>query len=158
MTTHSTIQNILVVCMGNICRSPTMEAVLKAKADVHNLNIEVDSAGTINYHQGNAPDKRSMQAGEKRGYSFANIHSRQVTQNDFAAFDLILCADKQNLSDLKAVCPSEHANKLHLFLEYADAEQQDVPDPYYGQGDGFELVLDLVETASERIVQRLLRS
>ncbi|MCF6439811.1 low molecular weight phosphotyrosine protein phosphatase [Pseudoalteromonas luteoviolacea] len=152
------MQNILVVCMGNICRSPTMEAVLKAKADVHNLNIEVDSAGTINYHQGNAPDKRSMQAGEKRGYSFANIHSRQVTQNDFAAFDLILCADKQNLSDLKAVCPSEHANKLHLFLEYADAEQQDVPDPYYGQGDGFELVLDLVETASERIVQRLLRS
>ncbi|WP_145925073.1 low molecular weight protein-tyrosine-phosphatase [Pseudoalteromonas luteoviolacea] len=152
------MSNILVVCMGNICRSPTMEAVLKAKTQAQGLSLNIDSAGTINYHEGNTPDSRSMKAGERRGYSFAHIHSRQVRPEDFEAFDLILCADKLNLEDLKSVCPPQYQHKIELFLDYANDDVQEVPDPYYGEGDGFELVLDLIERASDNIIKRLLTS
>ncbi|KZN58684.1 hypothetical protein N473_04425 [Pseudoalteromonas luteoviolacea CPMOR-1] len=156
MTQDTKISNILVVCMGNICRSPTMEAVLKAKIKAKGLSVNIDSAGTINYHEGNAPDRRSVKAGERRGYRFSNIRSRQVRPEDFEVFDLILCADKLNFEDLKSVCSPQYQYKIQLFLDYANDEVKEVPDPYYGEGDGFELVLDLIERASDNIIKRLL--
>ncbi|WP_440056786.1 low molecular weight protein-tyrosine-phosphatase (plasmid) [Pseudoalteromonas sp. T1lg65] len=152
---QSKITKILVVCMGNICRSPTMEAVLKYKAHQKGMFVDIDSAGTIAYHQGNPPDPRSIAAGRNRGYDFSGVKARKVTSNDFAAFDLILCADNANLADLKSWCPPEYQHKLHLFLEYGHCHGSEVPDPYYGGEKGFELVLDLVERASDNILQQI---
>jgi len=149
------MKKILIVCMGNICRSPTAEAVLKAKAAEQGIPIEIDSAGTIGYHQGNPPDKRSQEAALKRGYDFAGITSRKVIDDDFSYFDLILAADKQNLADLKARCPANFEHKLGLFLSYANSTTDEIPDPYYGEGDGFELVLDLIEDASDELLKKL---
>jgi protein-tyrosine phosphatase len=147
------MKKVLVVCLGNICRSPTAEAVLRATANKMNIEVEVDSAGTINIHQGNQPDKRAMAAGKARGYSFKGITSRQITQADFEKFDLILAADNSNVSDLKAICPSHLEHKIALFLSYAQAETDQIPDPYYGGDEGFELVLDLLEDASTQLLK-----
>lgn len=146
---------ILVVCMGNICRSPTAEAVLRAKVAERGLDIEVDSAGTIGFHQGEQPDHRARAAGEARGYSFEGILARQVTEGDFEAFDLILAADNDNLRDLKRACPTHLHRKLALFLEYGRPDVEEIPDPYYGGKRGFDYVLDLVEEASEGLLDRL---
>ncbi len=140
--------------MGNICRSPTGEAVLKRKAEELNLDLEIDSAGTIGYHQGNPPDPRSMQVAQSRGYSFKGITSRKVVDEDFAYFDLILAADKANLMDLMAICPIEYQDKLSLFLSHGNSEYTEIPDPYYGGDNGFELVLDLIEDASDKILAK----
>lgn len=148
-------KKILVVCMGNICRSPTGEAVLRAKSKQLNIEAEIDSAGTIGYHQGNPPDSRAKAAGENRGYSFKGIRSRKVISSDFEDFDLILAADFDNLADLQSQCPEHLKHKLKLFLEYSDSEYQEIPDPYYGGDQGFELVLDLIEEASERVLRSL---
>ncbi|MBD8512388.1 low molecular weight phosphotyrosine protein phosphatase [Photobacterium sp. WH77] len=147
--------SVLLVCMGNICRSPTAEAVLRAKAVKAGVEVEIDSAGTIGYHEGKRPDSRSRAAGEARGYSFEGIRARQIVVGDFEKFDLILVADRQNLSDLTAICPAEYLSKLSLLLAFADAEEDEVPDPYYGGEEGFEHVLDLIEAAADRIVAGL---
>ncbi|OIQ25868.1 low molecular weight protein-tyrosine-phosphatase [uncultured Vibrio sp.] len=149
------IPSILVVCMGNICRSPTGEAVLRAKAQARGIDINVDSAGTIGYHEGNEPDSRSKQVGEQRGYSFSGIQSRKVISDDFERFDLILAADKANLADLFDICPTEHQHKLSLFLSYSSSNYNEIPDPYYGGDKGFELVLDLIEEAADEILDQL---
>ena len=149
------MKKILVVCMGNICRSPTGEAVLRKKAQQLNIDVLVDSAGTIGFHQGNPSDSRSKAAGEKRGYSFKGITSRKVVANDFEEFDLILAADRANLTDLISQCPAHLQYKLALFLSFGDSQYQEVPDPYYGEGDGFELVLDLIEDSSEAILRSI---
>lgn len=146
---------ILVVCMGNICRSPTGEAILRHKIEQRGLNIEVDSAGTIGFHQDNPPDPRSMQAGKARGYVFTGISSRKVVDSDFTDFDMILAADNDNLSDLKARCPAELQHKLSLFLSHGDSDYDEIPDPYYGGDNGFELVLDLIEQASDELLDKL---
>lgn len=148
---------VLVVCMGNICRSPTGEAILRTKAEQSGLLVEVESAGTIDYHHGEKPDTRAMQAAKARGYSFAGKRARGVTQEDFYYFDRILAADKQNLADLQAMCPEEYQYKLALFLEGAGLETDEIPDPYYGGEEGFERVLDLIETASDHILKNLSR-
>ncbi|MGF1755197.1 low molecular weight phosphotyrosine protein phosphatase [Vibrio makurazakiensis] len=148
------MKKILVVCMGNICRSPTGEAVLRKKAQELGIKVSVDSAGTIGYHEGNPPDPRSKAAGEARGYSFKGIRSRKVTHHDFEEFDLILAADNANLSDLKSQCPEHLTYKLNLFLSFGSANYEEVPDPYYGEGGGFELVLDLIEESSEAILRQ----
>jgi protein-tyrosine phosphatase len=149
------INKILMVCWGNICRSPIAEAVLRAKAKQHNITLEIDSAGTINYHQGHRPDPRAMQAGEKRGYNFKGITSRIVNAEDFDQFDLILTADNKNIADLKAICPASLQYKIKLLLSFSDAKTDQIPDPYYGGDDGFELVLDLIEDASERLLEQI---
>ncbi|WP_245609243.1 low molecular weight protein-tyrosine-phosphatase [Vibrio pacinii] len=146
---------ILVVCMGNICRSPTGEAILRAKSQQMGVDVDIDSAGTIGYHQGNPPDPRAKAAGEKRGYSFKGIRARKVIDSDFERFDLILAADEDNLADLKMQCPSHLQHKLRLFLSYADSDYEEIPDPYYGGDRGFELVIDLIEEASEKILRSL---
>jgi protein-tyrosine phosphatase len=149
------MKRILVVCMGNICRSPTGEAVLRAKAAQLGVDVEVDSAGTIGYHQGNPPDSRSRKAGERRGYSFKGMSSRKVVMQDFTDFDSILAADKANLADLYDICPAQYQHKLSLFLSHSDGKFDEIPDPYYGGDNGFELVLDLIEEASEQILSKL---
>ncbi|KLN66165.1 MULTISPECIES: low molecular weight protein-tyrosine-phosphatase [Vibrio] len=149
------MKKLLVVCMGNICRSPTGEAILRAKSEQLGISVEVDSAGTIGYHQGNPPDSRAKAAGERRGYSFKGIRSRKVVSSDFDNFDLILAADRDNFADLIARCPQRVQYKIKLFLEFSDTEYDEIPDPYYGGDSGFELVLDLIEEASENVLKSL---
>ena len=146
---------ILVVCMGNICRSPTGEAILRHKIEQRGLDIEVDSAGTIGFHQGNPPDPRSMQVGKARGYAFTGMSSRKVADSDFTDFDMILAADNDNLRDLEARCPAELQHKLSLFLSHGTSNYDEIPDPYYGGDNGFELVLDLIEQASDELLDKL---
>ncbi|HCE3034859.1 TPA: low molecular weight phosphotyrosine protein phosphatase [Vibrio parahaemolyticus] len=149
------MKRILVVCMGNICRSPTGEAVLRAKAEELGVDVDIDSAGTIGYHTGNTPDSRAMAAGKQRDYSFKGMRARQVSVQDFEDFDLVLAADKANLADLLDICPAEHRHKVSLFLSHSNSSYDEIPDPYYGGDDGFELVLDLIEEASVAVLQKL---
>lgn len=150
--------SVLFVCLGNICRSPTAHAVFRQLVKTRNLDIEVDSCGTIGYHAGDPPDRRAKQAGESRGYDFSELFARQVTETDFAQFDYVLAMDNQNLRDLVAICPSQYQHKVQLFLSYSDADADEVPDPYYGGADGFEYVLDLVEEASENLVEQIVKN
>ena len=140
-------RRVLLVCMGNICRSPTAEAVLRAKAGLAGLAIEFDSAGTENYHVGEPPDPRSIRHARRRGYDLADLRARQVSADDFRDFELILAADELNLRELRRRCPAELQSRLQLFL--GDVA---LPDPYYGESDGFEKVLDLVEKQAVLLV------
>ncbi|KMN34879.1 hypothetical protein VI26_13175 [Chromobacterium sp. LK1] len=142
--------------MGNICRSPTAEGVMRAKLRAAGLDarIEVESAGTHGYHVGEAPDRRTCQAAQRRGYDLSGLRGRQVAAEDFARFDWILAADRQNLALLNAKCPPSYRGKLHLLLEPLPGGQE-VPDPYYGGADGFDRVLDLVEAACDAWLLRV---
>ena len=133
--------------MGNICRSPTAEEVLRVKARQAGLGIELDSAGTENYHIGEAPDPRSIRHALERGYDLSALRARQVHASDFQEFDLILAADELNLRELRRRCPQERHHRLALFL--GDVA---LPDPYYGESDDFEKVLDLVEKRAIRLI------
>lgn len=149
------IKKILVVCLGNICRSPTGEAVLREKAKQRGLDLMIDSAGTIAAHEGEGPDSRSVMAGKARGYQFMGIYSRKIRVTDFADFDLILAADNNNLRDLTAICPAQYRHKLRLFLSYSDLDVNEIPDPYYGGLGGFNRVIDLIESASDALLDQL---
>ena len=154
---NNKISSVLFVCMGNICRSPTAEAMMRSKAKSKHIDLIIDSAGTHAYHLGETPDKRSMQAGIKRGLDFEGIRARQVCDDDFARFDLILAADHQNLSQLRKQCPLEFQHKLHLIMDYAkDSGFDEVPDPYYGGQNGFEVVLDLLDAACSNLLKECL--
>jgi len=148
---------ILFVCLGNICRSPTAEGILRHKLREAGLEgqVEVSSAGTGDWHVGKAPDKRSMAAALRRGYDLSAQRARQVTRADFAAYDLILAMDSSNLRNLKALQPANARAELDLFLRRYEAELDDVPDPYYDGEQGFEQVLDLIERATDRLVIEL---
>lgn len=148
------MKKLLIVCMGNICRSPTAEAVLRAKAMNLGMEVEIDSAGTIDYHSGSQPDLRSRRAGERRGYSFQGIRARKVRGDDFAHFDLVFAADKANLNDLLKICPVQYQHKISLFLNHCSCEPDEIPDPYYGGDTGFEQVLDLIEQAADAILEK----
>ena len=142
-------RRVLLVCMGNICRSPTAEAVLRTHARKAGLAIEFDSAGTENYHIGDPPDLRSIRHAQARGYDLSALRARQVHADDFHSFDLILAADELNLRELRRRCPPEQHARLRLFLEDVA-----LPDPYYGESDDFEKVLDLVEKQAVLLVSR----
>ena len=149
-----TVKSVLFVCMGNICRSPSAEAVFRQKAKA--LALTIDSAGTLGSHAREKPDHRAQKAGIARGYSFDNIKARKVSAQDFEKFDLILAMDHQNVKDLMKVAPSSLQYKIQLFLDYAENfDDQEVPDPYYGGAKGFPFVLDLVEDASDGLIKRL---
>ncbi|ATF08660.1 low molecular weight protein-tyrosine-phosphatase [Candidatus Enterovibrio altilux] len=146
------IPKILVVCMGNICRSPTGEAILRARAAERGLNVDIDSAGTIGFHAGSKPDYRSKKAGEARGYSFFGIRSRQIKDTDFERCNMILAADKANYADLIDICPPEYKHKISLFLSHSKSKLNEIPDPYFGSTRDFEHVLNLIENASDSIL------
>jgi protein-tyrosine phosphatase len=149
---------ILFVCLGNICRSPTAEAVMRgiAAREAPMLALTVDSAGTANYHPGAAPDRRSQAAARRRDYELAHLRARQVRDEDFANFDLILAMDRSNLQELLARAPPAAQGKIGLFLDYAsELPVREVPDPYYGGSNGFEDVLDLIEAAARGLLRRL---
>ena len=149
---------ILFVCLGNICRSPTAEAVFRAvlAREAPGLGIQVDSAGTAGYHIGEPPDPRTRQAALRRGYDLSSLRARIVELADFERFDLILAMDGENLAVLKRRAPRDFAPKVRLFLEFApELGVADVPDPYYGGPNGFEEVLDLVEEAAQGLLRHV---
>jgi protein-tyrosine phosphatase len=149
---------ILFVCLGNICRSPTAEAVFRAIAarEAPELAIEVDSAGTAGYHVGEPPDARTLEAASRRGYDLSPLRARVVEPRDFEEFDLILAMDRSNLKILHRRAPEHARERVRLFLEFApDAAVAEVPDPYYGGPNGFEEVLDLVEAAAQGLLRHL---
>ena len=145
-------RSILVVCTGNICRSPTGEGVLRVKAKARGLDkaVQVASAGTHDYHVGEAPDARSMRHAIKRGYDLSAQRAQQVTLEHFEQFDYILAMDRSHLRILKALAPANSRAKIGLYLDRSQAwKSADVPDPYYGGPEGFEHVLDMVEEAAD---------
>ncbi|AFU97518.1 low molecular weight protein-tyrosine-phosphatase [Simiduia agarivorans] len=146
---------VLLVCLGNICRSPTAEGVLRARLAQAGLEhrVELDSAGTAGWHQGKSPDSRSQAAAARRGYDLSPLRARQVIAADFDHYDHIYAMDANNLADLRAICPAHAEGKLSLFLALIPgADCLEVPDPYYGGGEGFERVLDLCEQASDAFI------
>jgi protein-tyrosine phosphatase len=149
------IPSVLFVCLGNICRSPSAEAVFKKKTDENGLNIESDSAGTAGYHKGAAPDKRSQAVGMEKGYDFKGSKCRKVALLDFEKFDYILGMDNENVINLLEACPEEYRHKVSLFLSFSQSEEQQVPDPYYGGKGGFEYVLELIEQGVDGLIQHL---
>ena len=148
---------VLFVCLGNICRSPTAEGVLRHKLREAGLadQVEVASAGTGDWHVGKAPDKRSQAAAKLRGYDLSAQRAQQVTRADFATYDLILAMDNSNLRHLKALQPAKGKAELDLFLRRFQSEIDEVPDPYHDSDQGFEQVLDLIERASDLLVIEL---
>lgn len=155
-------RRILFVCLGNICRSPTAEGVLRhlLATEAPGLRVEVDSAGTGDYHLGEPPDLRSQQAAKRRGIDLSGLSARQVNRRDFDDFDLILAMDRKNLRDLETLEPAGSRAEVRLFLEYAgepgtsEPGTLEVPDPYMGDAADFEHVLDLVTAASRRLIRR----
>lgn len=150
-------KKILFVCLGNICRSPTAHAVMRSKSSQLKLSIEIESAGTSASHRGEKPDSRSMREGSAAGYHFDDIVSRPVKDSDFSYYDIILAMDNDNLQELKRRCPAESQHKLQLFMQYHPRfpELQEVPDPYYGGGRGFALVLSLIEQGCDGLLHSL---
>ena len=151
---------VLMVCMGNICRSPTAEAVLRQRIKEAKLEkqIEVDSAGTSDGHVGSAPDRRSQAQARLRGYDMAKLKARVVRKRDFTAFDLILAMDQDNLVRLQAMQPTDSQAEIGLLRHWRSASPLDfVPDPYYGDTSGFEQVLDLIEDSCDQLISDLTR-
>jgi protein-tyrosine phosphatase len=144
--------------MGNICRSPTAEGVLRQFIKINNLGdvVEVDSAGTHGYHVGEAPDSRTQRAAAIRGYNLSQLRARKVARQDLDYFDLILAMDKSNLDNLQRMAAPEQQEKIQLFMDYAkNFDDNEVPDPYYGLGHGFDLILDMVEDASVGLINEI---
>lgn len=149
---------VLLVCMGNICRSPTAEGVLRKYIKLNTLGdkVEVDSAGTHGYHVGEAPDARTQRAASARGYNLSQLRARKVARQDLDYFDLILAMDRTNLDNLQRMATPEQQSRIKLFMEYArNFEDDEVPDPYYGLGHGFDLVLDMVEDAAQGLIDEI---
>lgn len=150
--------SILFVCMANYCRSPTAEGVFRVRSERAGLadRLHIDSAGTHNYRIGDGPDPRSAEFAARRGYDLTDLRARQVTLEDFAAFDHILAMDEDNMAALSAACPPEHRHKLRLLMEYASKSASPVvPDPYQGDDGGFDMVLDYIEDASDGLLAHL---
>ncbi|MDX2129562.1 MAG: low molecular weight protein-tyrosine-phosphatase [Chloroherpetonaceae bacterium] len=153
---------ILFVCLGNICRSPSAEGVFRKK--VQNRRLEnryvIDSAGTANYHEGEMADPRSINHAAQRGYNLSSHRARQITPEDFMNFDWVIAMDKNNYEGLKAIAPTHLKGKIHLMCSFVKdwnplPVYQEIPDPYYGGKQEFELVLDLLEVSTEKLLDYL---
>jgi protein-tyrosine phosphatase len=132
-------KSVLFVCLGNICRSPLAEAAFKAEAKRLGLEVEIDSAGTGDWHVGRAPDHRAIAVAKKNGIDITHLRARQVTPHDFERFDYIVALDAQNLANLRAIQPAGGRTRLSLLLDYAEGRGgQAVADPYYGDADHFD--------------------
>ncbi|MBO1530183.1 low molecular weight phosphotyrosine protein phosphatase [Psychrobacter sp. F1192] len=149
----STPSSVLLVCLGNICRSPTAEEIFRQQAAVAGLSIKIDSAGTSDWHIGKAPDPRSQRHAKSQGYNLSKLVARQVSAEDFYNFDLILAMDAQNLADLQAIKDSlpNTDNKLARLALFSEEDPNysgdDVPDPYQGDNDDFEEVIERIESS-----------
>ena len=142
---------VLFVCLGNICRSPTAEGVLRSIAarDFPALTVSIDSAGTADYHVGEPPDRRTVAAARRRGYDLAGLRARQIQRRDFNDFDYVLAMDRANLAELESRSPPAATAQIRLFMDFAPGDDfAEIPDPYYGGIEDFELVLDLCEAAA----------
>jgi protein-tyrosine phosphatase len=147
--------------MGNICRSPTAEGVFRDKVKSAGLSnqIEIDSAGTHDYHVGKPPDARAQEAARKRGYDLSGLRGRQVCGSDFETYDYVLAMDKDNLGLLQQRCPAHLQHKVRRLLSFSKRYPNlDVPDPYYGGRSGFETVLEMVENAADGLLEEIKRN
>lgn len=152
------VTSVLFVCMGNICRSPTAEGVLRKLAADAGLqdSVFVDSCGTHDYHVGAPPDPRAQATALRRGYDLAPLRARQIAEADFESFDLILAMDTNNLGLLQCMCPHKHRSKVRLLMNYAsDCRSSVVPDPYYRKAADFETALDYIENACHGLLKIL---
>lgn len=155
--------SVLFVCLGNICRSPTAHGIFEHKVAQQPgaiaTQITVDSAGTGDWHVGRQADARAQAAAQHRGYDLSALRARQVTPEDFSRFDYILAMDLKNFAHLKAMAPASFRGELAMFLDYLPDSglQREVPDPYFGGEEGFNHVLDLVETAAEGLLHHILQ-
>jgi protein-tyrosine phosphatase len=149
---------VLFVCLGNSCRSPTAEGVLRgiAAREFAGVPLYVDSAGTADYHVGDPPDRRTVAAARRRGYDLSSLRARRVAPADFETFDYILAMDRANLAELEQVGQGIIGGRLGLFLEFApELRVDEVPDPYYGGTEDFERVLDLCEAGARALLRRI---
>ena len=160
--TQTATTRVLMVCMGNICRSPTAEAVLRHKLKAAGLDkaVEVDSAGTYGGHAGEPPDARAQRHAKLRGYDLSRLRARRLTAADFERFDWVVAMDEDNLSRIADLAPEGHGARLGLLMAHAmrHTDVTAVPDPYYGPPAGFERVLDLIEDACDGLVSELARN
>jgi len=143
--------NVLFVCLGNICRSPTAEGVFTALIEREGLSdqVSIDSAGVGSWHIGSPPDERAQATAFSRGIDLSQQRGRQVKGHDFEQFDYVIAMDSQNHGDLTRLCPKGSEDRLYKFIEFApQLERSDVPDPYYGVDGGFDAVFDMIEAAS----------
>jgi len=145
---------VLMVCLGNICRSPMAEGILRHRAAEAGINIEVDSAGTAGYHVGEAPDRRAQQAMAEQGMDISGLRGRQLKATDLDTFDLILVMDHSNLRNTLALARTDvQRKKVRLLLPDAN----EVPDPYYGEMDGFRAVFDMIDDAAGELLRNTLK-
>lgn len=154
-----TVQRILFICMGNICRSPSAEGVFRHLVESKELSeqFEIDSAGTGNWHAGNPPDTRAQLTAKQRGIDLSGLRARQVNVSDFDNFDLIIAMDNDNLENLRELCPPTQHHKIKLLLSFSNSyHQTEVPDPYYGGDNGFETVLDMIEDSCDQLLKSLM--
>ncbi len=152
------MSSVLFVCMGNICRSPTAEGIFRHTLDRHGLSdrVEVDSAGTHGYHIGHPPDQRAMQVALERGIDLSGLRARRVEATDFSRFEYILALDEHNLEALELLQPPQFSGHLGLLMDFAEAPlARSVPDPYYGGDTGFLRVFDMIEEASEGLIEAI---
>jgi protein-tyrosine phosphatase len=150
---------LLFVCLGNICRSPMAEGAFRRVAQEEGLldRFEIDSAGLGNWHVGQAPDTRAQEAAAERGIDISTQSARQVTQGDFARFDLLLAMDGMNHAELLELAPADAQHKIHYFLDFApNSATREVPDPFYGGREGFDHALDLIEDAARGLLAEIL--
>jgi len=149
---------VLFVCTGNICRSPTAEAIFRKLAADAGMAVTADSAGTHGYHIGEPPDSRAQKAAAKRGYDLSALRARRIEGADFQRFDLILAMDQDHYAILAPMAGSSAGHKLKLMMSYAQRfKEREVPDPYYGGPQGFERVLDMLEDAARGLLESLRR-
>ena len=150
--------NVMFVCLGNICRSPTAHGIFAAMVKEEGLDeqIRVDSCGTSGWHIGNPPDPRSIAMAAERGFDLSVLRASQIQRADFETFDYVLAMDEQNLIDLRQVAPEDYRGCLDLFLSFDDENSaREVPDPYYGGEEGFVLAVDLIEAASRKLLAHI---
>lgn len=149
---------LLIVCLGNICRSPMVEGALRARLAASALagRVQVDSAGTGGWHAGEPPDRRAIACARGHGVDISGQRARQLTAQDFDAFDWVLCADRANLRDVLRVAPAARRDRIGLLLAWSGLDpDSDVPDPYTGGSEDFEQVWRLVDSAAQAVVARL---